>query len=70
MEASLLHLSTQQLRVVFLRESKRFLKALNQNSPGENREAREDALNEITENLKEITHLLSLREAQEELPQN
>jgi hypothetical protein len=70
MDGSLLHLSTQELRVVFMKESKRFLKALNHNSPGENRESREDTLNEITENLKEITHLLGLREAQVELPQN
>ena len=66
MDKQLLKLSTQQLRALFLRESRKFLKTLDYQT-GEVSEALKDQmLSEIRENLREIMHLIELKERQEQ----
>ena len=66
MDNNLLKLSTHQLRSLFLRESKKFLKTLDYNDKGVNVALKDQMLDEIRENMKEIMHLIELKERQEQ----
>ena len=70
MDTNLIKLSARQLRSLFLRESKKFLKTLDYQSGINHQELKEQMLNEIRENLKELMHLIELKEKQEEGNQN
>jgi hypothetical protein len=65
MDRNLLKLTTQQLRSLFLIESKKFLKTLDYHSPVIEQELKDQMLNEIRENMKQIMHLIELKERQE-----
>ena len=65
MDRNLLKLTTQQLRSLFLIESKKFLKTLDYESPVIEQELKDQMLNEIRENMKQIMHLIELKERQE-----
>jgi hypothetical protein len=54
------------LRSVFLRESKKFLKTLDYNTSDISEELKNQMLNEIRENMKEIMHLIDLKERKEQ----
>ena len=66
MDKNLTKLSSQQLRTLFLRESKKFLKTLDYSSSSINQDLKDQMLNEIRENMKEIMHLIDLKEQQEQ----
>ena len=70
MDTNLIKLNARQLRSLFLRESKKFLKTLDYQSGINHQELKEQMLNEIRENLKELMHLIELKEKQEEGNQN
>jgi len=70
MDTNLIKLNSRQLRALFLRESKKFLKTLDYQSGSNHQELKEQMLNEIRENLKELMHLIELKERQEEGNQN
>jgi hypothetical protein len=65
METNLIKLSSRQLRALFLRESKKFLKTLDYQAVSETKELKEQMLDEIRENLKALMHLIELKEKQE-----
>jgi hypothetical protein len=66
MDKNLINLTSQQLRSVFLRESKKFLKTLDYNTSDISEELKNQMLNEIRENMKEIMHLIDLKERKEQ----
>jgi len=70
MDTNLIKLNSRQLRALFLRESKKFLKTLDYQSGSNHQDLKEQMLNEIRENLKELMHLIELKERQEEGNQN
>jgi hypothetical protein len=65
MDTNLVKLNSRQLRSLFLRESKKFLKTLDYQTANTNEELKEQVLNEIRENLKQIMNLIELKERQE-----
>jgi hypothetical protein len=65
MDQKLIHLDSRQLRSLFLKESKKFLKTLDYNTSAINEQLKDQMLSEIRENLKELLHLLELREREE-----
>ena len=65
MDRNLLKLSTQQLRSLFLIESKKFLKTLDYDSPVIEQALKDQMLDEIRENMKQIMQLIELKERQE-----
>jgi len=70
MDTNLIKLNSRQLRSLFLRESKKFLKTLDYQSGSNHQELKEQMLNEIRENLRELMHLIELKERQEAGNQN
>ena len=65
MDTNLIHLNSRQLRSLFLKETRKFLKTLDYQSGTTNEALKEQMLNEIRENLKEIMVLIELKEKQE-----
>jgi hypothetical protein len=65
MDQKLIHLDSRQLRSLFLKESKKFLKTLDYNTSAINEQLKDQMLSEIRENLKELLHLIELREREE-----
>jgi hypothetical protein len=70
MDTNLIKLNSRQLRSLFLRESRKFLKTLDYQSGTNHQALKEQMLNEIRENLRELMHLIELKEKQEEGNQN
>jgi hypothetical protein len=65
MDANLIKLNSRQLRSLFLRESKKFLKTLDYQAGNTPQALKEQMLDEIRENLRELMHLIELKEKQE-----
>ena len=66
MDKHLINLTSQQLRTVFLRESKKFLKTLDYNTSEISEDLKNQMLIEIRENMREIMHLIDLKEKKEQ----
>ena len=63
MNTELSKLSATELRTLFLRQTKKFLKTLDYESPEISRELKDEMLLEIRENLREITLLITMKES-------
>ena len=65
MEKNLVNSDSRELRSLFLKESKKFLKILDYDCPEVDSHLRDQMLNEIRQNLKELLNLIELKERQE-----